>query len=423
MCKPGLACRILICIIASLSKKCVSTTAASLQNTHTAAQAPSKESTIQPTPITLAMDTDESDTRTEPLLPVDEGSAVAQGTDDADEPHHYYHSNSTTTAPEETGSTLRAAIFNFTNTIVGAGAIGLGGAMAQSGGLISVLAILFFAVLTKRSLDLVVELANSTGGGSYEGLAYHSLGRRGWIIVSLSKFLYSFGCLVAYLVVMKDNLGPSLVSLGRRTIPHWNDDAWWVHSVLDSPERFTWAVAFSCLLPLCLLRDMTPLANFSLLSIALMATLTSIVIYLYWANPEDLIRQNTHDFYVNWLQIRPGFLEALGTYVFAFVSQHTVHLTYQSLKPSVRTVPNFAKVTSWSIGIATTLTLLVGLAVYMSFWQKAGTGMIAMCYFDATSFCLFGVTDLNFYCFPFPQKRTCSIVTPTSWPPTWPNFF
>ena len=273
------------------------------------------------------------------------------------------------------GSTIHGAIFNFTNTIVGAGAIGLGGAMASSGGLVSVMAILFFAALTKRSLDLVVQLSVDTPGAqaSYEGLAQVSLGKNGRIIVSLSKFLYSFGCLVAYLVVMKDNLGPSIVSLGERLIPHWNDTAWWVTEILGSPERFTWLCSSVVLLPLCLMRDMTPLANFSLLSIALMAILTSIVMYLFIANPHNEIRQPSEGFYVNWLQVRPGFLESLGTFVFAFVSQHTVHLTFQSLKPVERTVSNFSKVTSWSIGIATTLTLLVGLSVYMSFWQKAGT--------------------------------------------------
>jgi sodium-coupled neutral amino acid transporter 11 len=306
----------------------------------------------------------ESDSKREPLLPVAE---TAVGTDVPDLAPPSVEQNS--------GSTVSGAIFNFTNTIVGAGAIGLGGAMASSGGLVSVLAILFFAILTKRSLDLVVDLAVNTAGadGTYEGLADVGLGRKGWIIVSVSKFLYSFGCLVAYLVVMKDNLGPSISSLGRRLGgPHWNASAWWVHDFLESPERFTWFCSLVFLLPLCLLRDMTPLANFSLLSIALMATLTSIVIYLYWANPGDEIRQSSHDFYINWLQIRPGFLESLGTFVFAFVSQHTVHLTYESIRPVDRTVSNFCRVTSWSIGIATTLTLLVGLAVYMSFWQKAG---------------------------------------------------
>jgi hypothetical protein len=47
------------------------------------------------------------------------------------------------------GSSVAGATFNFTNAIVGAGAIGLGGAVAVSGGLISIFLILFFGLLTK----------------------------------------------------------------------------------------------------------------------------------------------------------------------------------------------------------------------------------------------------------------------------------
>jgi len=353
------------------------------------------------------------DSRKEPLLVAEEENLreTTVGTDDIPA-----SSSSSSEDLTRVGSTVRGAIFNFTNTIVGAGAIGLGGAMASSGGIVSVLAILCFAYLTKRSLDLVVQLSVETPGaeGSYEGLARVSLGWRGWVIVTVSKFLYSFGCLVAYLVVMKDNLGPSLISLGRRLDPTWDDTAWWVREILASPEHSTWLCSLIFLLPLCLMRDMTPLANFSLLSIALMAILTSIVVYLFVANPNDEIRQASDGIYVDWLQIRPGFLESLGTFVFAFVSQHTAHLTFSSIRPIDRTLPNFARVTSWSIGIATTLTLLVGSAVYVSFWKKAETDMFN-CYPDIVATDLaklfLSLTMLLTFPLPFFTSREILIVS------------
>ena len=51
--------------------------------------------------------------------------------------------------------------FNFTNSIIGAGAMGLGGAFAASGGLISVICLVGFAYLMKLSLDLIVDLSSS----------------------------------------------------------------------------------------------------------------------------------------------------------------------------------------------------------------------------------------------------------------------
>ena len=318
----------------------------------------------------------EASDKTEPLLSTEERTDPAEN---AKQPHagtanDVHEDNGVTVETTEEGSTLRGAIFNFTNTIVGAGAIGLGGAMAQSGGGVSILAILFCAYLTKLSLDLVIRLSVETPGaaGSYEGLAAVSLGKTGWRLVTFSKFLYSFGCLVAYLVVMKDKLGASLLSLGHRLFQVSETTGGWAH-ILTNPACTTWISSLLGLLPLCLLRDMTPLTAFSLVSIALMGSLTTIVVYLFLANPHDQIRQPSAGFYTDWLEVRPGFLQSLGTFVFAFVSQHTVHLTFSSMRPAERTIDNFCIVTTWSISLAALLSLTVGTTVYLSFWQKAGT--------------------------------------------------
>eukprot|EP00977_Amphora_coffeiformis_P026922 scaffold31726_cov99-Amphora_coffeaeformis.AAC.1 len=65
------------------------------------------------------------DSRKEPLLVAEEENLreTTVGTDDIPA------SSSSSEDLTRVGSTVRGAIFNFTNTIVGAGAIGLGGAM------------------------------------------------------------------------------------------------------------------------------------------------------------------------------------------------------------------------------------------------------------------------------------------------------
>ena len=111
---------------------------------------------------------------------------------------------------DDRGSTVPEAIFNFTNCIVGAGVIGLGGAIASSGGFISIILICFFAFVTKLSLDLLIRLSLSSSmerstTRSYEDLAHNSLGYwKGRVVVMVCKFSYSFGCLVAYVIVIKD---------------------------------------------------------------------------------------------------------------------------------------------------------------------------------------------------------------------------
>ena len=210
---------------------------------------------------------------------------------------------------------MAGAIFNFTNAIVGAGAIGLGGAIAISGGLISVFLIMFFALLTKLSLDLVIRLSAETEGahGSYEDLARVGLGLPGRFVVLACKFLYSFGCLVAYIVVVKDNFASALENLiyGPSTslLTDVDDDHHksWLYNILQDDVWTTWILSTCFVLPLCLLRDMTPLASLSIVSVVSMITIVAIVVYIFYAEPD--VRQPGGTFYENWLEVKPGVLE------------------------------------------------------------------------------------------------------------------
>jgi sodium-coupled neutral amino acid transporter 11 len=218
------------------------------------------------------------------------------------------------TTPEEKqhGSTILGAIFNFTNSIVGAGCIGLGGAIAISGGGISIIFLIFFAFLTKFSLDLVIRLSIETEGahGSYEDLAQVGLGVFGRLVVLGCKFVYSFGCLVAYVIVVKDNFGSAVCSLvfGKEAASDISGHALeWLHALLKEDVWTTWFLSLVVILPLCFLRDMTPLASFSVVGVASIVSIVAIIVYLFFAHPE--IRQPGGSTYENWIEIRPGVWE------------------------------------------------------------------------------------------------------------------
>ena len=218
--------------------------------------------------------------------------------------------------PPETGSSLYGAIFNFTNCIVGAGAIGLGGAFADSGGLISAATILFFAFLTKLSLDLVVTMSvensldNTNRSASYEELGDLAFGKSGRLAVVMSKFLYSFGCLVAYIIVVKDNFATALQHF---VYGNGDSDSWFNQFLLQdgAKDTVTWILGICVILPLCLLRDMTPLSNLGAVSIGSMICITLIVIYIYVEDSD--IRREVGSTYENWFQIRPGYVERYVT--------------------------------------------------------------------------------------------------------------
>jgi amino acid permease len=61
---------------------------------------------------------------------------------------------------------------------------------------------------------------------------------------------------------------------------------------------------------------------------------------------------------------------SLGTFVFTYVSQHTVHLVFDSLQPNLRTISNWKKVSGSALSLASVLSLSVSIFVYMTFWQS-----------------------------------------------------
>ena len=62
-------------------------------------------------------------------------------------------------------------------------------------------------------------------------------------------------------------------------------------------------------------------------------------------------------------------LNSLGTFVFTFVSQHTVHLVFLSLKSEIRTVRHFQTVSTAAVSVSTLIYVLLGMSVYMTFWE------------------------------------------------------
>lgn len=205
--------------------------------------------------------------------------------------------------------------FNFTNSIVGAGAIGLGGAFAASGGLFSITCIIFFAYLAKVSLDMVVNLSEITATpgtmGSYERVGQVTFGKPGFLVVWVSKFIYSFGSMIVYIVIVNDNFASAMEHLfygkvTKRNFTETDGSKWTLASLLDNDALMTVLLSTTIVLPLCLLRDMTPLQKFSAVKVLAVAFIVLIVVYLL---VHIDVRFHEGTFYQHWFEIRAGCLE------------------------------------------------------------------------------------------------------------------
>ena len=188
---------------------------------------------------------------------------------------------------------------------------------------------------------------------TYEELGRAAYGTSGRMAVLLSKALYSFGCLVAYIIVIRDNFGPALRRLAIDSSPtNVGDGKGWIY---DDDFLAFWISAL-VILPLSAPRSMEPLAKFSFISILAIVFLILVVVYLYFTctNPAGGA-SDSETFFDNWIAIRSfsGFMESLGTFVFTFVCHHTVNLAYESLPTRIRNPTVWRRVSTNSMTMAT----------------------------------------------------------------------
>jgi sodium-coupled neutral amino acid transporter 11 len=278
-------------------------------------------------------------------------------------------------ARQAKGSTVIGASLNFSNSIIGAGCIGYGGAIANSGGLMSLAIVGFFGFLTKHSFDICVDLAIDfcAAPASFEDLGTAAYGRAGKLAVMLSKGIFAFGSIVAYIIILKDNFAPA-----TRHLVLDDDDLSGLGPVagfLLDDYGATFLLSAAVMLPLSLLRDPTPLERFSTFKLSIFVMIIFIVIYLWATTAQSTSNGSGQDWVDHWLVVRPGCLQSMGTFLFTFVTHNVVHLVYNSLDADIRTSANWHKVTTRSILLAMTLCVPIGLFVYMTSWEETTSNL------------------------------------------------
>lgn len=218
----------------------------------------------------------------------------------------------------------------------------------------------------KLSFDLLISLGLQTPTGinsNYETLGLAAYGNNGRTAVLSSKLLFCFGGLIAIVVIVKDNFGPAIRSLLGVTA---NNETWLTTILLDDKVS-TFILSTLVMLPLSLLRDMTPLERFSAVKICSFLCILSIVVYLWFTLSGTIPGVPAHGHIIKrWVEVRNGFVQNIGTYVFTFIAQHTCHLVYRSLKPELRNNRDWGMVTCLALSMSVLLALPIGLFPYMT---------------------------------------------------------
>ncbi|GBG27033.1 Amino acid transporter, putative [Hondaea fermentalgiana] len=245
------------------------------------------------------------------------------------------------------------ACFNFVNSIVGAGVIGLPFAVAECGFVMGFLLLLVVAYFTHFSVNTLVQLGVLVKERSYEGLCRHCFGKAGFAVVSLFMAIFAFGAMCAYLVIVGD------------TIPVVLDHLFGVQS---DRRLVVFLFALVIILPLSLLRDMAALSWSSSLSITADGIIVLLVIARAAYGVSEWPEADRGPIEPEFTFANSSIFAGFGAISFAYVCQHSSFIVFNTLK--VPTTREWDRVNTGAVSTAMIMSVLLSLAGYLAFFNQ-----------------------------------------------------
>ncbi|XP_053185143.1 putative sodium-coupled neutral amino acid transporter 11 [Scomber japonicus] len=250
----------------------------------------------------------------------------------------------------ESRSSMISASFNFINSIIGSGIIGLPYALNQAGLPLGFLLLIVVAFITDYSIILLIKGGNLSGTNSYQSLVQSTFGFPGFLILSGLQFLYPFIAMISYNITTGDTMTKIFQRIPGVGPDHILAERHFV--ILLSTLLFT--------LPLSLYRNIEKLGKVSFLSMVLtFIILIIVIIRAATFGPQIPPTENA------WAFAKWNAIQAVGVMSFAFICHHNSFLIYGSLEQP--TLTNWSRVTHISVGSALIISAAFAVAGYATF--------------------------------------------------------
>ncbi|XP_066594514.1 putative sodium-coupled neutral amino acid transporter 11 isoform X2 [Prorops nasuta] len=248
-------------------------------------------------------------------------------------------------------TSLPLASFNFINSIIGSGVIGIPYALHQAGFGLGIVLLIMVAVLTDYSLILMVRSGHLCGEMSYQGLMRASFGRAGFYILTILQFIYPFIAMVSYNVVVGDTVTKVLIRVTGLQETSW----------LARRQVVILLATLCVTIPLCLYKNVARLAKISFLSLVCVGFIL-LAIFIRMGNMSALVP--THEDSWRFANF-PGIVPSVGIMAFAFMCHHNTFLIYGSIERA--TQEKWDSVTHWSLFTSFLVAAAFGITGYATF--------------------------------------------------------
>ncbi|QPG73042.1 hypothetical protein FOA43_000346 [Brettanomyces nanus] len=276
---------------------------------------------------------------------------------DVEEGH--YDAHPFVIANQSSAGNLKSAFFNMTNSIIGAGIVGIPRALKNMGLLSGIVLLIVLALLNDWTLRLIILNTKLSGAKTYTGFVTKNFGRIGKIVVLLSQGLFAFGGSVGFAVIIGDSIPHVLRSLFSEA----TKNSKFVDFILSRNVIIVFCVVFFSY-PLSLVRDISKLAKASGLALISMLIIIIIVVIRGPSMPSN-IRGTISG--ADWF-IQNGLFKGISVVSFAMVCHHNTTFIYDSIRKP--TLDRFNALTHMSCLVSSVLCAIMGLSGYLTFASK-----------------------------------------------------
>ncbi|EFA05275.1 Putative sodium-coupled neutral amino acid transporter 11-like Protein [Tribolium castaneum] len=247
-------------------------------------------------------------------------------------------------------SSLPWASFNFINSIIGSGVIGIPYALHEAGFFFGLVLLVLVAYITDYSLILMVRSGHISGKFSYQGIMEAAFGKPGYVLLGVLQFFYPFIAMVSYNVVVGDTVTKVIIRLTGIT----------PDSLFAKRHVIVLIATLLVTVPLCLYRKIAKLAKISFVSLVCIGFIL-FAIFVRIGTMSEIVPPHPHA----WSFFNKDIIPAIGIMAFAFMCHHNTFLIYGSIENANE--KRWEIVTHISLLTSLIVALLFGIAGYTTF--------------------------------------------------------
>jgi len=248
---------------------------------------------------------------------------------------------------------VAGATSNLVNGIIGAGIVGIPFAIKETGLVAGVILVILCAILTEKSLRLLIDTAKHVDVPSYETLFESTYGSFGFYFISINMLIMGYGGCLSYLIIIKDTL-PVLLGVEKGNV---------------GMERAILTVStMAIILPISMQRDMADLAKTSKISVLFQCLMVLAVVFFSPVSTSLHENGGLQQIASNSIIKSSTIFIGLGVLSFAFVCQHGAFIVAGSLERPTK--KRWAQATSWALCLCVVLETACGVAGYLAFLDE-----------------------------------------------------